>query len=100
MDESIEYLEYVERRFALDGNAVSGILHDVFGTEMTMYPAECAHCGQVSVFGTMLAFGRDMGTVLRCPNCEGMLMRIAERPDGIWLDMQGISLMRLDPPGL
>ena len=30
---------------ALDGNAIGGMLSDVFGGEMTMAPAECGGCG-------------------------------------------------------
>ncbi len=83
-------------QLTLDGNAFAGMLQGIFGTEMTVNPAECAHCGQVSPFGAMLAFGRTMGTVLRCPSCHGVMMRIAERPDGIWLDMQGMSYVVLE----
>lgn len=96
----IETQEYTEFRYALDGNSAAGMLRQVFSTEMTAFPAECAHCGSVNPIGATLAYGRDMGTVLRCPDCDGVLVRIAERPDGIWLDMQGVSLLRLAALGV
>lgn len=80
---------------ALDGNSVAGLLRELFGMEMTTNSAECAQCGTESFLGATLAFGREMGTVLRCPGCGEVVMRIAERPDGILLDMRGVSLLRI-----
>ncbi len=92
----IDRQELMDQQYMLDGNSAAGILYEVFGMEMTLNPAECGHCGHVSVVGEMLAFGRDMGTVLRCPICQNVLMRIAERPDGIWVDMSGMAYVRID----
>ena len=80
----------------LDGNAVAGLLREVFAAEMTVNPARCAHCGKTNMLGALLAFGGQMGTVLRCPTCEEVMIRITERPDGIWLDVQGVSYLRLE----
>ncbi len=79
----------------LDGNAVAGLLQEIFGVEMTTNWAQCAHCGDVSMLGAMLLFGGAMGYVLRCPGCKGVTMRILARGDDLWLDMQGISYLRL-----
>lgn len=81
--------------FMLDGNAVAGLLQELFGAEMTTSRAQCAHCGKVSMLGAMLLFGGAMGNVLRCPWCEEVTMRILARNDDFWLDMQGISCLRL-----
>lgn len=79
----------------LDGNAVAGLLQELFGAEMTANSAQCAHCGKVSMLGAMLLFGGAMGNVLRCPWCEEVTMRILARNGNFWLDMQGISYLRL-----
>jgi hypothetical protein len=79
----------------LDGNAAAGTLQEVFGAEMTANPARCAHCGRVSMIGAMLAFGQQMGTVLRCPHCLEMVMRVMAGPDAVWLDLRGASHLRL-----
>jgi hypothetical protein len=79
----------------LDGNSVAGLLHELFGTEMTATPAECAHCGLSSEIGAMLAFGRSMGMVLRCPTCQEVTMRMVDRGSEVWIDMQGIAYLRL-----
>jgi hypothetical protein len=80
----------------LDGNAVAGLLQEVFGTEMTTNPAQCDHCGGVNMLGALLLFGGEMGSVMRCPVCEEMMMRIVARRETIWLDMQGMSWLRLE----
>ncbi len=84
----------------LDGNAVAGLLQEVFGAEMTANRAQCAHCGDVNMLGALLVFGGAMGRVLRCPECEDVMMRIVARDGALWLDMQGISCLRLERVGL
>ncbi len=75
----------------LDGNSVAGLLQEVFGSEMTVNQAKCSSCGNLSQIGELLVFGGAMGSVLRCPRCQSMMMRIVSRPDDMLLDMQGIS---------
>jgi len=79
----------------LDGNAVAGLLQEVFGVEMTTQPTRCAHCGQTSQIGALQVYGQQMGKVLRCPCCEQVVMRIVERPDGVLFEMRGVQYMRL-----
>ena len=38
----------LNRALMLDGNAVAGLLREVFALEMTASPTKCAHCGAVS----------------------------------------------------
>jgi hypothetical protein len=80
----------------LDGNAVAGLLQEVFGAEMTGNPARCAHCGRLSKLGELLAFGLPLGTVLRCPACRQVVMRMVEQPDAVLLEMQGTSYLRFE----
>ena len=83
----------------LDGNAVAGLLQEVFGAEMTPAPAQCGHCGQVSSVGALLVFGDGMGAVLRCPSCKNMMMRISQRPGDALLEMQGVRYLRMQREG-
>jgi hypothetical protein len=86
----------MSRALMLDGNAAAGILHEVFGLEMTVAPTRCAHCGNVGQVGMLWAFIQATGTVLRCPACEGVIMRIVETPHAIYLDTQGAAYLRLE----
>lgn len=86
----------MDHRGMLDGNAVAGLLQEVFGAEMTTQPTRCAHCGQTNQIGALQVYGQEMGKVLRCPRCERVVMRIVERPDGMLFEMRGLQYMRLE----
>lgn len=85
----------INRELMLDGNALAGMMQEIFGLEMTDNPAECANCGNVSELGGLLAFTQAPGTVLRCPVCEEVMLRIVETPSGIYLDARGAVYVRL-----
>ncbi len=87
--------EDMNRELMVDGNAVAGLLQDVFGLEMTASPAECANCGRVNDLGALLAFTQAPGAVLRCPACEEVVLRIVETPDAIYLDARGAAHIQL-----
>ena len=78
----------------LDANAVGGMLHEVFGAEMTAHESECAHCGNQAQVGTFRVY--DMhgpGVVLRCSTCAEIVIRLVRRPDGSYLvDASGVYL--------
>ncbi len=84
------------RELILDGNALAGVLSEIFDREMTICPAQCAHCGQEGEIGTLLAFIEGPGLVLRCPGCEGIIMRIVKTSNGIYLDLRGAAYLRLE----
>jgi Family of unknown function (DUF6510) len=87
--------EDINRELMVDGNAIAGVLQDVFGLEMTASAAECANCGQVNELGALLAFTQSPGAVLRCPACEEVVLRIVQTPDVIYLDARGAAQIRL-----
>ena len=88
----------VNRELMLDANAVGGLLHDIFGVEMTAVPGECASCSNIAELGTLLAFTQAPGAVLRCSVCEEVMLRIVQTPDAIYLDARGALYLRLPRP--
>ena len=86
----------MNRELMLDGNAVAGLLEEIFALEMTASPTECANCGNVGEIGTLLAFTQAPGAVLRCPVCENVMLRIVETPEAIFLDARGAVYLRLE----
>jgi hypothetical protein len=84
-----------DRDLMVDGNAVGGLLQEIFAQEMTPSPAACDHCGNVGELGTLLAFVQGPGTVLRCPGCENVMVRIVVTPGSIYLDTRGTAYLRL-----
>ena len=87
--------EMTDSDLRLDGNAAAGLLAEIFAVEMTSAQSICAHCGQTGALGTLLRYGGEMGTVLRCPTCEGVQLRIAAIRGQYWVDMRGMSMLRI-----
>jgi hypothetical protein len=59
---------------ALDGNAIAGALHEVYGEEMTMVSGRCRFCGGVSRIGQLRVYMRAPGAVGRCPICANVVL--------------------------
>ena len=79
----------------VDGNALAGQLEEIFGRDMTMAVAKCAWCARDAEMGALMAFTRGPGVVLRCPACQGVIVRIVETPGEIYLDAAGATYVRL-----
>src|SRR5260221_7623682 len=79
----------------LDGNAAGGILREIFPFEMTLAEGTCAHCGSTRVVGELTVYKSAMGTVMRCPTCDNVLMRIVSARGRYWLDMQGVRVLHI-----
>ncbi len=85
----------LNRSLMVDGNALAGMLQEVFSMEMTASPTRCAHCGYQGEVGTLLAFICSPGLVLRCPGCENVILRIVTTPRAIYLDARGAMYLCL-----
>ena len=73
----------------LDGNAVAGLLEEVFGREMTTVVGTCAACGTSAEVGAAHVF-RSAGVVLRCRWCDGVLAKIVEARAQTCVDLRGL----------
>ena len=85
----------INRELMLDANATAGLLFEIFGVEMTAAPTECASCGNEREIGELLAFTQGPGVVLRCSNCENVVLRIVQTREAIYLDARGAVYLRL-----
>jgi hypothetical protein len=83
---------------AYDGNTMAGPLSEVFAVEMTTAIGRCRGCGTSSELATFRVYGPDPGFVGRCPNCESVLMRMVRTSDAVWLDLSGVSALRISMP--
>jgi hypothetical protein len=79
----------------LDGNALAGLLHELFDAEMTIAPVVCASCGRVGELGSLWAFAESPGYVLRCPACQNIVMRMTVTPNQIYLDARGAAYLSI-----
>jgi hypothetical protein len=79
----------------VDGNAVAGVLGEVFVPEMTSARVACDGCGEVEPLGAEHAYTQAPGIVLRCRHCDGVLLIITQQggrhlfgfPQLRWLDI-------------
>ena len=79
----------------LDGNALGGVLGEIFSPEMTAAIGTCAHCGARGAIGGSLLYTGGPGTVLRCSSCEGVLLRFARTSAGLKLELIGVRLFEV-----
>ena len=86
----------IDRELVLDGNAVAGLLQEIFSVEMTASPTECAHCGRKGELATLRAYTRSSGVVLRCSSCGEVVLRIVQTPRAIHLDARGAKCLSLE----
>ena len=73
----------------LDGNSAAGLLSEVFSVDLTVARATCAHCDAVGLLGALTMWAVEMGAVLRCPTCDGVVLRLTSTPAAVWLDASG-----------
>ena len=79
----------------LDGNAIAGELSEVFTGDVTTAIATCAGCGTTGSVATVAVFETGMGTVLRCPECDSVLLRVVHIRGETCLEMRGVSVLRI-----
>lgn len=78
-----------------DGNAVAGLLAELFAFEMTTTQAQCGGCGTTHLVATLLVYGGPMGTIMRCPGCDTAMIRIARIRDEYRLDLRGTHILHI-----
>jgi Family of unknown function (DUF6510) len=74
----------------LDGNAAAGLLREVFAVEMTTASCICVACGRGSAVGALHLYGGAIGSVLRCPSCEALVLRVTSGPAGHFIELRGV----------
>jgi hypothetical protein len=79
----------------LDGNAIGGVMLEIFGVEMTNATGVCASCGTADLVARLEVYVQAPGTVVRCAHCRAVLMRIVRGPDRTWLDLSGLGSIEL-----
>lgn len=65
-----------EGEFHTDGNAIAGVLWEIFAAEVTAATRDCQSCGQRHAIGAHRLY-KSAGLVLRCPSCGDIAAAIA-----------------------
>ena len=79
----------------LDGNAIGGLMLELFGVEMTTATGVCRSCGAAEPVARLEVYMDAPGTVVRCLHCKSVVMRIVRAPGRTWLDLSGLSSVEL-----
>jgi DNA-directed RNA polymerase subunit RPC12/RpoP len=77
----------------LDGNAIGGLMHEVFGREMTDAAGTCANCGATGPLAQAVVYLDAPGTVVRCRNCSSVLMVFARVRERGCVDLRGLAAL-------
>jgi len=76
---------------AVDGNAIGGLLIDVYGTEMTAAISTCGTCGASRPVAELVVYQQAPGTVVRCRTCSSILMVFVKAHGVICVDVAGLA---------
>lgn len=85
-----------ERR--LDGNAVGGLMGEIFPLEMTMAYIRCAACDAVEPVGAEMVYMDAPGMVMRCMHCDNVLLTVVRGEGHYWLEMRGATWLQMAAP--
>ena len=81
----------------LDGNAVAGVLQEVFAVEITTAVGTCAGCDGTAAVGATHVF-EGAGIALRCPHCENALVKIVKDGSRMWIGFPGLRTLEVAVP--
>ena len=79
----------------LDGNAVAGLLQEVFAVEMTTAITTCNSCGATEAVGALQVF-RGAGMVMRCPHCDNALATLVKVDTRVCIGFVGVRTIQVN----
>jgi len=82
----------------LDGNGAAGALSEVFALEVTSARGRCEGCGNVAALAEARVFMDAPGLVVRCRNCDNVLLVLVRSENRYWLGAQGVTWLELARP--
>jgi hypothetical protein len=78
----------------LDGNAIGGLMLELFGTDMTDAGSTCASCGAHDLMARLDVY-LGAGIVGRCCHCDAVMIRIVQGNGRTWIDLSGTASLEL-----
>jgi hypothetical protein len=89
-----------ETQLMLDGNAAAGLMRELFVHDMTAARGACASCGNVAAMGSQHLYMSPLapGAVLRCSQCEAVLLVFVHAGDRYRLALQGLTWLEVMDP--
>jgi hypothetical protein len=81
----------------LDGNAIGGLLREVFAVEMTDATGACGHCNNEAPVAECEVYLDGPGAVVRCRTCQGLLMVFVRVRGVVCVDLRGLQTLERAP---
>ncbi|MDX6512157.1 MAG: hypothetical protein QOE36_1661 [Gaiellaceae bacterium] len=82
----------------LDGNALGGLLGEVFSHELTSATCQCGGCGAEEPLGATPVYVHAPGVVVRCPHCDAAVLVVVRSPRGWRVALEGLARIEIDAP--
>lgn len=80
----------------VDGNALAGPLSEVFQFDATLARTDCLSCHDVAMLAEAMVYGDNgHGLVVRCRNCNDVLMVIVPEPQHTMIDLRGLAWLQI-----
>lgn len=83
-----------ETQTFLDVNAAAGGLRDIFTLDVTMATCQCNYCSKTGPLAESYVYAMQPGMIVRCNNCENVLMRVVTGEGRAWLDLRGMTFLQ------
>ncbi|MEV6769723.1 DUF6510 family protein [Nocardia sp. NPDC051030] len=94
------YVSGTSEELHLDGNALGGMLSEIFAADPTGCACRCGGCGVAEPLARALVYVSCPGTVVRCAHCSAVVLRVTTTPSGRWMDLgEGASICLPMPEG-
>ena len=78
----------------LGGDAGARLVQQIFVPDVTLAKIRCEACDSETGIGALTVYAGPMGAVLKCADCDNVLMRVVHTPHGLWLEMSGARNVR------
>jgi len=78
----------------LDGNAIGGLMLELFGSDLTGAGSTCGSCGAHEQMARLDVY-TGAGIVVRCRHCEAVMIRIVQGRGRAWIDLSGTAALEL-----
>ena len=84
----------------LDGNAMAGLMRELFVGDITAARGACAACGSIADIGEQHAFMYPLspGAVLRCAGCESVLMVVVHTRTSVRVGFRDLAWIEVSQP--
>jgi hypothetical protein len=84
-----------DTELALDGNALGGLLGEVFTSDMTVARGTCDACGATGEVAEAVVYLQAPGAVARCRSCGEVLLVIVRREGRLVLGFERVRSLEL-----